>query len=200
MKKCEEYQLNVSAMIDGELHGLELTETIKHLAQCQSCLAQFEAFQQLDERIGEATVRKPVPEVVWGKISEETSPGRKAHMIKLRSHIIKAVSIAAVLAVSFTLGYQSRKNVIPMMKAGDPIVLASNRGDMNDAQFLSLTRELLTADPVYHKRMYLLLHTLTGSGWEGSIEPLDNLELEKNEQHDLLEQADFDEESGTYKF
>ena len=200
METCEQYQMNASAMIDGELRGEILTTTIKHLAQCRSCMAEFEAFQTLDEKINVEVAPESVPVRIWDKISAEASSQKKAISINLRSSVVRAISIAAVLVITFILGYQSSNTVIPAIEANDPIVLASNRGGMSEAQFLSLTRQLLTADPVYHKRMFMLLHTITADAWEGSVEPLDDLEPEKSERHDLLEQVDFEEERETFKF
>lgn len=186
MKTCEAYQTNISALIDGELRGAELTETIRHLAGCKTCMAQFESFQWLQEQI-ETELNSPAsPREMWDEIVAETTPKRRTTFIRFRPTIYKAIAAAAVLAVSFLLGYGSRNVIIPYMEKNKPIVLASRTGEMNDAQFLSLTRELLTADPIYQQKMYQILRTLGETAWESNIEP--------------LEQANYQQDGDTFKF
>lgn len=60
----------------------------------------------------------------------------------------------------------------PVLDSNAPIVLASNRGQMTDARFAELTRELLSADPRYYQKMYVILHVLNDEYWQGNLETL----------------------------
>jgi len=187
-------------MIDGELRGEELTDTVKHIASCSECMELFIEFQRLQERTDAETAPPVIPGRIWENIESEATPIKSAKSIPFRSTMFKAISIAAVLAISFILGYQSRSNIIPMMTANNPIVLASNSGKMNEAQFLSLTRELLTADPVYHQKMYMILHSVASQRWEESFEPIDNDYLEGSRNSEKLQQTNYDRDGETFKF
>ncbi len=200
MRSCEEYLQNLSALVDGELHGSELTETIRHLTVCEPCMVQFEAFQKLQTELELNAGVTKVPERIWDKIYQETSVKPKTQFIKFNSKLNRAISIAAILIISFILGYQSREKVVPMMTANDPIVLASNRGNMNENQFLSLTRDLLSADPAYHKKMYMILHTLVAENLEGNMEPLENVDYGENSNDEMLQNADFEQNKETFRF
>jgi hypothetical protein len=186
MPKCEDYQINLSAMIDGELKGAELTETIRHLKQCETCMRVFEAFQALQQRLDHDGDLIPVPVRVWDKIVAETKTGKKAVSVHFKPVLWKAIGVAAVLVISFLLGYHSRHTILPVMESNDPIVLASNKGDMSEQEFLSLTRELLSANPVYHQKMYLILHTLQMEKWEGGLEPIEEADYQSNGNGDTF--------------
>ena len=183
---CEDFQANVSAMIDGELKGTELTATIKHLGHCSNCMKVFEDFQALQDNIDQDKELTPVPPRVWDEITRETQLHRKADSVSFKPIVWKAISIAAVLVISFILGYHSKHTVLPAMEADNPIVLASNRGDMSENEFLSLTRELLSADPVYHQKMYLILHTLHMENWEGGLDPIEEADYQGNGNGDTF--------------
>ena len=174
LRSCEEYQANASAMMDGELHGEELTETVKHLAKCQTCMEELRKFQVLQDRLNAELTEPDVPADVWPKISIQSAPKQKAMPIPLGKKVAKIISIAAVIAIAFLSGYfVHHPSTTPVFNPDEPIVLASNPGQMDDAHFLALTRELLSADPVYHQKMYFILHTLNSQRWEGSVEAPD---------------------------
>ena len=182
MNNCEEYQINISAMLDGELRGEELRGTIQHVAQCPECLAVLGAFQSLQDKVDAEAVPPPVPRDAWRRISEKVSSKPRAALIPLRPRVFKVIGIAAALALVFGMGYYLRSPVIPVIDQDAPIVLASDRGHMNEAQFLSLTRSLLSADPEYHRRMYLILHALNSDYMRAGIETLDEDDLSPSPQ------------------
>ncbi|MBU1882254.1 zf-HC2 domain-containing protein [bacterium] len=180
MSQCENYQINISAMIDGELRGAELTETVRHLAQCPDCLAQFERFQRLQDRLDAETAAIQAPVALWEQIERQT-PQRTAKRISLKSVAYTTLRYAAVLAIAFVIGYTSHSTVIPFMQKDDPIVLASDQGNLSETQFLALTRDLLTADPIYHQKMYQILQTLSAEEWEGNVEPFEQADYTKDD-------------------
>lgn len=198
MKNCEEYQMDISAMLDGELHGEELANTVKHLAGCKSCMAVFGQFVDLQEKVQSQIAPPQVPENAWQEVHEKTSRGRKrAKLIPLQSRFSKIIGIAAAVAIAFLAGYSSRQGALPIAKQNEPILLASDRQGMNDEQFLSLARELLTADPEYYRKMYYILHTLQTENRESSYEPLDG-----GDQTVRMSEVDGDATDGNeiYKF
>lgn len=180
---CENYEINISAMIDGELHGKELTDTVKHLASCPHCLEQFELFQELQEKLDTQTVREAAPVALWEKLESQMHHHKRpaAKRITFRSAAYATLKYAAVLAVAFLIGYTSHSTIIPILEKDQPIELASDQGHLSDAQFLALTRDLLTADPIYHQKMYQILQTLHSEEWEGNIEPLEQADYSKDD-------------------
>ena len=41
MKPCEEYEVWISAFLDGELSGEDRSELMQHMAVCQTCQRYF---------------------------------------------------------------------------------------------------------------------------------------------------------------
>ncbi len=158
-------------MMDGELRGSELADTVNHLSTCDTCREEFKRFQSLQERIDAEVCPPPLPTQVWQVISEAAAPKPRARIIPLHSRFVRIASIAAALLIFFGLGFFLRNPSIPVMDQNTPIMLASDRGSMDDDRFLSLTRELLSSDPEYHRKMYFILHTLQADYLEGSYEP-----------------------------
>ena len=148
-----------------------------HLSKCENCMGEYKSFLRLQRKINAEGDPAPAPSRIWEKISAEFTPERKAVSIPFRPRFVKIMGIAAVLAISFISGYFVHNPVRTDINEDTPIVLASNKGEMDDTQFLTLTRELLTADPEYHQRMYFILHTLNADYWEGSFEEYEGEDL-----------------------
>ncbi|RJP78232.1 MAG: hypothetical protein C4524_06985 [Candidatus Zixiibacteriota bacterium] len=174
MNGCETYQEAMSALLDGELTGPDLAATIRHLAACETCLQEFETFQALQQRVNRDLRPPAVPPRLWPAIAREHPP-REARRVRLpaRQTAFRVLRIAAVVALCFGAGYWLSRPVWESPAGPEtPIVLASDGGAMSDQHFLALTRELLTADPVYHQKMYLILETLLSRYDDGALNSL----------------------------
>jgi hypothetical protein len=174
MNDCEEYRINMSALMDGELGSEELGDTIRHLASCAVCLKEFESFQALQKRVNHEVKAPAVPARLWQAISQEKSASPKAISQPLHPNLGRILRLAAVIVVCFGLGYILSKPVFHLPKAdpNSPIVLASAPSSMTEDRFLELTRELLTADPSYHRKMYLILSALINRFGEGNLQSM----------------------------
>ncbi len=180
MKNCEEHQMDASAMLDGELEVSAIADTVGHLAKCETCLAVFNAFKSLQHNI-DTVVKKPeVPGEIWKAVEKERPKEKKPLVIPFKIAALKIVAAAAVLIMMFTLGYNfHRPATEQFVDQNTPIVLASDRGNMTDERFRALTREILSADPDYVRKMYIILHTLE---FEGSDSDLEMLPEDRNAQ------------------
>ncbi len=173
MKSCEEYQIYISAMLDGELKGDELTRTVSHLSVCRECMSTLKAFQALQAKVDEQKTTPALPGNLWSRIEQSSGRPEKPRVLPLMSRTASIIAIAAGIILFFALGYILRKPMMPSIAVDreTPIVMASDAGSMSEERFLQLTRELLSADPKYHRRMYFILHTLTAGSYEGGLEP-----------------------------
>ncbi len=84
----------------------------------------------------------------------------EAIFIPFKSRAMRVAALAAMVILCFGLGYLMNRPTPPLPVSTEPIVLASQPGQMTDDKFLALTRELLTADPEYHQKMYMILSSL----------------------------------------
>ena len=180
--------MNLSAMLDGELSGAELTKTVRHLAECESCMAEFQRFQNLQARVDEEYAVEQVPKTGWKDI-QSAGKEKKRMIISFKSTWVQIVSAAAVLFIVFGVGYLFGKPKAVFMQSNTPIILASDRGRMDEDRFLHLTRELLSADPKYRFKMYFILKTLMADELEGGYDPPNKEDLYKGEELNIERDA-----------
>ena len=147
--ECEQYQINLSAMLDGELKGWELTDTVKHLAECEDCRRQFEIFHKMQEKVDAEYAEKPIPSYIWRNIEKtDRVENSKIKIIPFTRTIWKIAAAAAVIAVVFGLGYFFGQPGNVLSQDGEPLIrLTGYQQKMDEDEFLKLTRELLNADP-----------------------------------------------------
>ena len=160
MHECDEYQMKVSAMMDGELPAAEIENTVRHLAACEECLQEFKVFQKLQQRVNRELSQPSVSPQTWERIRRHATEAPKAIFIPFKSRAVRIAAMAAAVILCFGLGYLVNHPTPILQDSGAPIVLASQSGQMTDDRFLGLTRELLTADPKYHQKMYMILSSL----------------------------------------
>ena len=60
MKPCEEYEVWISAFLDGELSGEDRAELMEHMAACRSCQRYFDDLVAIHDALDQEEV--PVPE------------------------------------------------------------------------------------------------------------------------------------------
>ena len=160
MHECDEYQMKASAMMDGELPAEEIESTVRHLAVCEECLQEFKIFQKLQNRVNRELSQPSVSPRAWERIRRQAAEAPKAIFIPFKSRAVRIAAMAAAVILCFGLGYLMNHPTRLLPVSTEPIVLASQPGQMTDEKFLTLTRELLTADPEYHQKMYLILNSL----------------------------------------
>lgn len=86
---------SVSAYLDGELHGAELRDLLRHLARCGRCSADLEQIQ----RVRAAVRSLPVMEVPDGLI-----PGLATNVVPLREkRSVWVGAAAAAVAIAITV-------------------------------------------------------------------------------------------------
>lgn len=63
---CEELREQVTAYLDGELHGAEATRLLSHLEECEGCREELEKLRRLKEVTKGMRFIKPTDEV-WDR-------------------------------------------------------------------------------------------------------------------------------------
>jgi hypothetical protein len=160
MHECDEYQMKVSALMDGEMPAEEIEGTVRHLAACEECLQEFKVFQKLQNRVNRELAQPVVSPQTWERIQRQAAKAPKAIFIPFKSRAMRIAALAAAVILCFGLGYLMNRPTPILPVSTGPIVLASQPGQMTDERFLALTRELLTADPEYHQKMFMILSSL----------------------------------------
>ena len=115
---CEEYEKSISALIDGELEGSQLTKVQAHLDGCKSCQATMKATQAVKKLVSEKMHREVAPVHLRARIRRELD--KESAKLPLWSKVariftynpVPAFAVAALLliAVGFGIG---RFTVLP---------------------------------------------------------------------------------------
>ena len=182
---CEHYQMNISAMLDGELSGSELAETVEHLAQCETCRKEMERFRRMQELVDGEYVEEAVPRNVWKNIERISKAEKKPAVIGFKDNVYKIIAAAAVLIIIFGAGYFFGRPGTVLMQDGQSLInLASQpqTQQMNDDRFIDITRELLNSDPRYQVKMYMILHSLFDQNIEGGFVPMRNEDMNESDE------------------
>lgn len=155
-EQTQHYEADLSAVLDGELDGEPLRRTIDALAEDSQLREFWKQSRKLqaslvtpdEERAGVT----PLPEL-WDNIERETSGN--TFVVALKRLPMRSLAAAAtlLLVVSLTLSGLLKVD-IPLVHSGDQSVqLGAQRGTMTEERFIQLTKELLQADPRYHRKM-----------------------------------------------
>ena len=171
-----EHEVDVSAMIDGELDLPSMLKAVDHLEACPGCRAFYRAARALER---ELDVTLPLADASLVSTDHATAPGstlrETAHSESLHAGLPGAASsirrlwntmrpsgwtwgAAAVVAVLFAVVLT--QVVVESDLVGRDmtnVVLEGEPDQMDDARFRELVTELLQSDRKYHRAM---LHAL----------------------------------------
>ena len=155
-EKREQYEADLSAIVDGELDGEPLRQAIDALVR-DADLRQFWAesrTMQHSLHAGEGDLAGVTPHSeLWNAIEEKVKP--RAKIFSLNHAPVRAWAAAATILLAVGLSVSGFLKVdVPFFHTQQTTVeLASDRGSMTEDRFLQLTTELLKADPRYQRKM-----------------------------------------------
>ena len=172
--ECEQYQINLSAMLDGELKGVELADTVGHVAECGDCRRQLNVFRRMQELIDSEYSVQQAPANLWRRIERTVKPARfRPKIVPFKRIVWRIAAAAAVIAIVFGAGYFIGSPGRILQQDGEPLIkLTGFEQQMDEDRFLDMTRELLNSEPKYQLKMYMVLHTIYNNNIEGGIEPM----------------------------
>ena len=159
-----QYEENLSAIMDGELHGEELLLSIDALAE-NGDLRRFWRDGRSMQKALAIPARQPAevpPEHVWNRIQEKSEPhtADTAKVIPLRKvpPQVWAVAASIVLVFSLTLAGLFRGVTPDSATAETTVELGSKQ--MTEDRCVAITRELLMADSRWHRKMLEVMQTV----------------------------------------
>ncbi|MCK4412857.1 MAG: hypothetical protein KAY32_04875 [Candidatus Eisenbacteria sp.] len=190
MSDCELHELNISALLDGELEGKALLPLLDHLTHCPHCRAFYDDARELETLVArlsapaplvapvddrERQVAGPAVQQAAGPAAWEAAGPAVWHRIFQPPTWAWAAAAFLLVAIGFTGGHLA--NRLPQVSAplpGTPveITLGENRGAMDQERFVALTLELLRADPGYHREMLHVLQQVQPTEQNEELVPL----------------------------
>lgn len=178
MNKCSEYELEISALFDGESDPATALELLEHVATCPSCSAfvqNLKAMQGALDRVYDIGQPSSAPvSAIEPKLRSRRMP-RWAW--GLAATIVLSLGLAYGLPATFSVDSDSALQERQMV-----IRLEENRGDMSQDRFMEMVSELLSADRMYQNEMSAVLEAVRAGGSSENPDYLDErLESRRNE-------------------
>jgi anti-sigma factor RsiW len=149
-ESCERYELDLSALLDGELESDAIPETLEHLRHCSVCHRFFQQLLELDGASG-LLKERDTHRMVARSATSRRSPWK----------MTRNAWVAAAVVLAFLGGWMlPTANLAADVPTRDEVLelsLGEDAGKMADARFVSMAVELLRADPRYHIAMFQML-------------------------------------------
>ena len=186
MSYCEHCECHVSAWLDGQLDRTEQVEMIDHLARCESCRTFYAEARALEGLV--AAVRTPAgadapSHDVWKRIQGATGAPREP--VRVLGVPAWAMSAAAAIVVAVGLGVVVWNG--SRLEAPEPmqteVVIGESAGEMTEARFIELTKEVLRAEPRYRSAMHRVMEQVV---WDTEV-----IEASIEESMQQPEEAEF---------
>ncbi len=181
---CEHYEMEISALIDGELPAAEALTVTDHLLHCPDCQEFYCLVRGVDHALEEAKLiarTGDLPVGLWTRIdaasgAQSRSNASQDKVVAMRKpHQVAPWLLKMAAAVLIMVGVWSLGQlwVNPGLGGGAlQVHLESDRGAMNDERFIDITTELLRADRRYHQKMLEIMTAINSHSYvsEGSPE------------------------------
>ncbi len=160
MRQCNDYEIELSALLDGESDPATALMLVEHVASCSSCgsfVRELRSAQELVDLLPVDAKTAPEPTVVL--------PIERKHrrLLGLRPQWAVGFAAAAILIVSLWFGSDLEPQAgLNDLRGGELVIrLEENKGRMSDERFIALVSELLRADRRYQSEMYAVLDEIT---------------------------------------
>ncbi len=165
MSNCENHQIEISALLDGECSSDELLPLIDHLSLCADCRQLYQEMRLFQNNL-DAT---PLPESEAIAVPEKD---KAKSMLRFPRAAYWATPLAATIALVIGLTQFDLPNVnvtrIDSVREDSviSIELEKNKGEMTDDRFVDLAVELLSSDQKYQQTMADVLERAWSPDWD----------------------------------
>lgn len=160
MTHCEDCQIAISALLDGELPAADVPAAIDHLLDCPACSGFYRGARGLADLLGEtglargpAPEAEPAPAAVWHRVERRSG----SPLSRLPGWTARAAA-AALVAVGAWAALQL--GGIDRGTAPVRVVLGERPAAMSDERFVAIAAELLRAAPRYRREMLDVMSTV----------------------------------------
>ena len=153
MNECRDYELEISALLDGESDPSTALELLEHVGTCGSCGTFVREVREAQAKIDRAYFEAE-------PVLTEVSPRQRDRSLGPLPRWAWGMAAAIMVAVGGSLAINanySNGSANSLTDAEIVVRLEEDRGTMTDDRFIELTTELLRADRIYRDEMYSVL-------------------------------------------
>jgi len=186
MRNCCDYEIELSALFDGESNQAMALKLVEHVAACSSC-SSFVRDLSGTQAIIDSLLVDNQPEA--GAATTPTLEKKRLRVLGLRPQWAIGIAAALILTVSIWFGTAvgTPFGLTNDMRDGELVIhLEEDKGRMSDERFVALVSELLRADRRYQDEMYVVLDEITqtrSSGESRSVRRSDRTGENHNSEH-----------------
>ncbi len=175
MNRSASWEVEISALLDGELDHAELLAVAGAPVASPAARAFFRELRSLDRLLGAAAHPGQLPPELWQRIVTAAERDGMVGAARPRWALRPVLAVAATLLL-VTTGWLLVARLAPLRPATGVVTVevGAARGRMSDERFIALTTELLGAEPRYHRTMQQIMTAVTARSLpvEGSGEGL----------------------------
>jgi len=190
-KTCEQYELDLSSLLDGELSPAAAAEAVEHALACAECAAFFRASRRVQGaaetmRGEDGELSESHADALWHEVERravETAPATRVAGGRWGARGLRAAALVTLgLGGGYLLGGLSRSEATGVLaQAGSGATVnarltgSSAATTMDERRFVAVADELLSSDVRYQRAMLEVLRLVpsieTGEGLRTEDEP-----------------------------
>jgi hypothetical protein len=173
MNRCSDYEIEISALLDGESDPAMALTLVEHIAECAAC-STFVRELRATQKMIDSVPTIPDTESHAGEVVALAT--RKTRVLGLKPQW--ALGIAALLLITvsvlFSNGVGTTARLTNDIRDGELVIrLEENKGRMSEERFVAMVSELLRADRRFQNEMYVVLDEITQNRESGESRSAD---------------------------
>ena len=153
---CEPFEVEISALVDGELEPDRVLPVVDHVAGCPDCRRFFLDARRLDAVVAPTRDTAPAPVELWPGIAAAGGLARRPPWALPRWALAAAAMAFGALGLWTVLSVAGAAPGTSRIETA----LSGRPGAMSERRFVQLTVELLEAGPRYRRAMLEVLREI----------------------------------------
>ena len=173
MNRCSDYEIEISALVDGESDPAMALTLVEHIAECAAC-STFVRELRATQKMIDSVPTIPDTESHAGEVVALAT--RKTRVLGLKPQWALGIAALLVITVSvlFSNGVGATAGLTNDIRDGELVIrLEENKGRMSEERFVAMVSELLRADRRFQNEMYVVLDEITQNRESGESRSTD---------------------------
>jgi hypothetical protein len=174
MRHCRDYEIELSALLDGESDPAMALTLVEHVAECSDCSSYVRELSSSQKILDSLQI---APANVADSAVTVSPKRKRSYVFGLRPQWAVGIAAALVLAVSVWFGndFGTSAGLTNDLRDGELVIrLEEDKGRMSEERFVAMVSELLRADRRFQNEMYVVLDEITFNRESGELRSSDS--------------------------